>query len=86
MKKNDVSSFFYYMWNTWCKEECKATFINSNCPWQHFWAKYCDYYDKFGSDGAISVFFASINEEYQDLLVERATKMYDRKIRKQIVL
>ena len=24
--ENAVSSFFYYMWNAWCEEECKVVY------------------------------------------------------------
>lgn len=79
MEKNDVSSFFYYMWNTWSKEECEKVFTGSNCPWTHLWNKYCGYYSDLGYHGAISMFYANINTEYQDLLVKRATELYNGK-------
>lgn len=28
MKRNDVASFFYYMWNAWSEEECEIAFSN----------------------------------------------------------
>ena len=31
MKRNDIASFFYYMWNTWNKQECQIVFAQSNC-------------------------------------------------------
>lgn len=30
MERNDVTSFFYYMWNAWGKEECEVAFKNSH--------------------------------------------------------
>ena len=35
--ENAVSSFFYYMWNAWSKEECKAVFGDM---YRHFWDKW----------------------------------------------
>ena len=32
--ENAVSSFFYYMWNAWSKEECKVVFGGD---YLHFW-------------------------------------------------
>lgn len=32
--ENSVSSFFYYMWNAWSKEECEIVF-GGMC--KHFW-------------------------------------------------
>ena len=35
--ENAVSSFFYYMWNAWSKEECKVVFGDM---YLHFWDKW----------------------------------------------
>ena len=35
--ENAVSSYFYYMWNTWCEEECKTVFKEM---YPHFWEKW----------------------------------------------
>ena len=35
--ENAVSSFFYYMWNAWSKEECKIVFGGM---YKHFWEKW----------------------------------------------
>ena len=35
--ENAVSSFFYYMWNAWSKEECKVVFGGM---YKHFWEKW----------------------------------------------
>lgn len=32
--ENAVSSFFYYMWNTWSQEECRIVYGNMS---RHFW-------------------------------------------------
>lgn len=78
MEKNDISSFFYYMWNCWSEEECAEAFKDATCGWQHIWSKYCLYYDQAGgADGAISKFYANLDDTNQDMLVERALSMYN---------
>lgn len=79
MEKNDVTSFFFYMWNKWSKEECEIAFQKSNCMWQHFWQKYVAFWNEYGSDGAIAKFYAELSDENRDLLVKRATELYDRR-------
>lgn len=81
MKRNDVASFFYYMWNTWSEEECEIAFSQSDCGWRHIWHKWCVYCHSNGRFGAIEDFFANLSETNQDLLVERALELYDRKRR-----
>ena len=78
MERNDVTSFFFYMWNAWCKEECEKAFEKSQCEWQHFWNKWCAFYNQYGSDGAIPRFYAELSDYNRDLLVKRATELYDR--------
>lgn len=46
--ENAVSSFFFYMWNAWSEEECKAVYGNM---YLHFWEKWCVAADK-GTFGA----------------------------------
>ena len=41
--ENTVSSFFYYMWNAWSEEECKAVYGGM---YPHFWEKWCVATDK----------------------------------------
>jgi hypothetical protein len=79
MKKNDVSSFFYYMWNSWCEEECRIVFASEG--WQHFWNKWSSAYNEGGVRGASERFFAELSLSNQDLLVKRAIELYDRKSR-----
>lgn len=82
MKNNDVSSFFYYMWNAWCEEECRIAFSQANCGWRHFWEKWCGICDRHGVRGAAEIFFAELSDTNQDLLVKRACEVYDRARRK----
>lgn len=83
MIKNDVSSFFYYMWNSWNENECAVAFERSRCGWRHIWSKWisaCKQND--GSIfGATEIFFSELDYENQDLLVERAIALYNRKKR-----
>ena len=72
---NDVSSFFYYMWNAWSKEECKTVFGNM---WEHFWSKWMGAYERMnGPRGAAEVFYAELSKRNRGLLVKRATDVYD---------
>lgn len=76
METNDVSSFFYYMWNKWSKEECQVVF--KSLGWEHFWDKWvaaCD--AKGGALGASEIFFANIDNSSRILLIKRACLLYD---------
>jgi hypothetical protein len=77
MKKNDVASFLYYMWNAWCKSECEKVFPGA--LGEHMWGKWktaCMRHD--GPNGAAETFFAGLSTNYQDDLVKRAIELYDR--------
>ena len=71
--ENTVSSFFYYMWNAWSEEECKAVYGNM---YPHFWEKWCVATDK-GTFGAAERFYLELSEDNRRLLVERAVSIYD---------
>lgn len=71
--ENAVSSFFYYMWNAWSKEECKVVFGGM---YLHFWDKWSGLADK-AIFGAAERFFAELSENYQKQLVGRAVALYD---------
>ena len=74
MTKNDVASFFYYMWNAWCKVECEIVFVENA---KHFWDKWAGICSYLGtSSGATERFFAELSGHNQDLLVKRATELY----------
>lgn len=71
--ENAVSSFFYYMWNAWSKEECEIVF-GGMC--KHFWEKW----NSLANDsifGAAERFYAALSENNRKLLVERAVSIYD---------
>lgn len=77
-ERNDVSSFFYYMWNAWNEEECAIAFAESG--WKHFWSKWISVCErnKFNHFGAVEEFFSELSEHNKDLLVRRAIKTYNR--------
>lgn len=77
MERNDVTSFFFYMWNAWGKRECEIIFSQSNCNWQHFWDKWCAICDKHGVFSATEHFYAELSDSNRDLLVARALSMYN---------
>lgn len=76
--ENTVSSFFYYMWNTWSEEECKTVFSGMH---RHFWNKWNQAAVK-SIFGAAERFYAELSEENRKLLVNRAVTMYDGKSRR----
>lgn len=76
-KYNDVTSFFYYMWNAWCEKECQIAFANSTSNWKHFWDKWCGICEAYGTRGAAERFFAELSHGNRELLVNRAVELYD---------
>ena len=73
LAQNAVSSFFYYMWNAWSKEECKIVFDGMH---RHFWEKWNAQAEK-SIYGAAERFYSELSENNQRLLVERAVSLYD---------
>lgn len=73
-EENDVTSFFYYMWNSWSKEECRKAFEGHD--WQHFWNKWCGICSCHSVYGAAERFYAELSKQYRDLLVKRALEVY----------
>lgn len=78
-RKNDIASFFYYMWNCWDEHECAVAFEKAECGWRHLWNKYREYNSQNGHYGAVEEFFANLDDRNQNLLVERALEMYSGK-------
>lgn len=62
--ENTVSSFFYYMWNAWSEEECKAVYGGM---YPHFWKKWCVATDK-GTFGAAERFYLELSEDNRRIL------------------
>ena len=73
--ENAVSSFFYYMWNAWSKEECKVVFGGD---YLHFWEKWNAQAEN-SIYGAAERFYTELSECSRTLLVERAVSLYDGK-------
>ena len=71
--ENAVSSFFYYMWNAWSKEECKVVFGDM---YRHFWDKWSVSADN-AIFGAAERFYLELSEDNRRILVERAVSIYD---------
>lgn len=74
-----VSSFLYYMWNAWHKEECKIVF---GWQWEHFWSKWI-HHAKETAKGAAEKFYADLSDNYRTKLVRRACEIYDRDSRRE---
>ena len=74
-KGNQVTAFMFYMWNAWCKEECKRAF--SGHGWQHFWSKWCGICEAYGVHGAAERFYAELSNGNRNLLVGRAIEAYE---------
>ena len=75
--KNDVTSFFFYMWNAWCKEECQKAFSAPGNDWQHFWNKWLGICKEHSVYGAAERFYAELSNYNRNLLVKRATEVYE---------
>ena len=73
--KNDTTSFFFYMWNAWSKEECQKAFEGGN--WQHFWSKWVGICEAHSVYGAAERFYAELSESNRNKLVSRALEVYD---------
>ena len=78
MKSNDVTSFFYFMWNMWSEEICAEVFAEADCGWKHLWSKWNQANVRNGNVfGATEVFFAELDNSNRDLLVQYALTKYD---------
>lgn len=71
---NFVTSFHYYMWNAWCKEECKKIFPEDS---EHYWNKWITTSANYGPLAAVSVFYAELDNKHRLLLVSRAIELYN---------
>lgn len=72
--ENTVSSFFFYMWTSWCEEECRIVFASAG--YKHFWEKWC-IATKNTAHGAAEKFYAELTTHNRALLVNRACELYD---------
>lgn len=69
-----VSSFFYYMWNMWCRNECSS--IEWTCSASHIWEKWNAACSMGGVWGATERFYKELSDENRYKLVERAVSIY----------
>lgn len=76
-ERNDVTSFFYYMWNAWCEEECQKAFSAPGNNWKHFWNKWCGICKAHSVYGAAERFYGELSNRNRNLLVKRATEVYE---------
>ena len=67
--ENTVSSFFFYMWTSWCEEECRIVF--ATVGYKHFWDNWC-IATKNTAHGAAEKFYADLTTHNRVLLVNRA--------------
>lgn len=72
--ENIVSSYYYYMWNAWCEEECRIVF--ASVGYQHFWEKW-GAATKPTVYGAAEKFYAELSGDSRTLLVNRACEVYN---------
>lgn len=70
---DNVSSYFFYMWNRWSHEECEAVYGNISA---HIWSKWCAVC-KPSAWGAAERLYAELSDGNRQLLVERAVSLYD---------
>lgn len=76
LPENAVSSFFYYMWNTWSEEECKIIFKGM---YKHFWAKWNSLAGK-SLLGAAERFYAELSTNNREQLVNTSLQLYEPRI------
>lgn len=67
-----VSSYLYYMWNAWDKNECEKVYGHA---YLHFWNKWCDFAKK-DVYSAAEKFYAELTECNREPLVKRANEVY----------
>lgn len=75
--KNDVSSFFYYMWNKWSEDECKIVFAYCCGGYKHYWNKWCYYCNEYGVRAAVDMLYGDLDTGNRNKLVARALECYD---------
>lgn len=70
---NIVSSYFFYMWTFWEREECNLVFGRES---EHFWQKWCHYAEPSAA-GAAEKFYSALSVNNRRKLVDRACTVYD---------
>ena len=75
--KNDVTSFFFYMWNKWCESEAKIVFADSCGGYKHYWNKWVYFCNEYGCRAAVDMLYGELDEGNRDKLVARALECFD---------
>ena len=78
--ENAVSSFFYYMWNAWCEEECRTVFKEMH---PHFWEKLVSDDGQGNITEQPNGSSAELTDRYRVKLVNGSVSLYDGKARRQ---
>ena len=75
---NQVTSFMFYMWNEWSKEECEKAFAEkATCGWTHLWNKWVSACNNNPSRwGAVEEFYAELSDTNRDILVSYILTVY----------
>lgn len=76
-EQNDITSFFYYMWNSWCEQEARIVFSDSCGGYKHYWNKWCYYVEEYGVRSAVDMLYGDLDKGNRDKLVARALQCYD---------
>jgi len=71
--ENIVSSFFFYMWNSWGKDECEIVY-GWEC--EHFWSKWA-FNANETARGAAEKFYKDLSTNNRLKLVKRACELYN---------
>ena len=66
--KNDVTSFHYYMWNSWNEKECKILFKDLEDYIWNIWIH---------TKGDIGIFYGMLDNDCRNRLTDRALKLYE---------
>lgn len=77
VNNNDVTSFFYYMWNKWCESEAKIVFADSCGGYKHYWNKWVYFCNEYGCRAAVDMLYGELDEDNRNKLVARALKCFD---------
>ena len=75
--KNDVTSFFFYMWNKWCESEAKIVFADSCGGYKHYWNKWVYFCNEYGCRAAVDMLYGELDEGNRDKLVASALECFD---------
>jgi len=72
-KSNIVTSYFFYMFCRWCREECVKVFPGYMTD--HMWSKWVRCTTP-SSSGAAERFYADLDEGNREKIVARACELY----------